>query len=70
MLDVLIARHYADKKTTPITLRQIAETFGRSHTYWGKVATDLGKKLDGVEMRALDQLTPYFEKECHGVSLV
>lgn len=70
LLDVLIARHYADKETTPITLRQIAETFGRSHTYWGKIATDLGKKLDAIEMRALDQLTPYFEKECHGVSLV
>lgn len=69
VLDVLIARHYADKKTTPITLRQIAEAFGRSHTFYGKIASDLGQRLDKIEMRALDQLTPYFEMACHGVSL-
>lgn len=69
VLDVLVARHYADKKTTPITLRQIAETFGRSHTFYGKIATDVGQRLDRIEMRALDQLTPYFELTCHGVSL-
>lgn len=68
-LDFIVARHFASRKTTPITLRQLAEAFGRSHTFYGKVAADLGKRLDLIEMRALDTLTPYFKADCRGYSI-
>jgi hypothetical protein len=68
-LDMVVARHYASRKTTPITLRAIGEAFGKSHTYYRKIANALGKPLDAFEMRALDSLTPYFVAECRGVSI-
>jgi hypothetical protein len=68
-VDVLVARHFASRRTTPITLRGVAEAFGKSHTYYGKIANELGKTLDSYEMRALDALMPYFTAECRGYSL-
>lgn len=68
-VDVLVARHFVSRKTTPITLRQVAEAFGKSHTFYGKVANELGKALDGYEVRALDTLEPWFKRECQGYSL-
>lgn len=69
-LDLLVARHFASRKTTPITLRAIAEAFGKSHTHYGRIANKLDKSLTLIENRALDSLVPYFESEQHGYSLV
>ena len=68
-VDVLVARHFASRKTTPITLRAVAEAFGKSHTFYGKVANELAKTLDAWETRALDELDPWFKRECRGYSL-
>lgn len=69
ILDLLVARHFASRKTTPITLRAIAETFGRSHTYYRRIANVIEDELTLIEMRALDALTPLFSAEQHGESI-
>lgn len=69
ILDLLVARHFASRKTTPITLRAIAETFGRSHTYYRRIANVIEDELTLIEMRALDSLTPIFSAENHGHSI-
>ena len=69
VLDLLIARVYASRKTTPITLRQVAEAFGKSHTYYRKIANKLEEQLIVIENRALDSLTDVFKAETHGQSV-
>lgn len=68
-LDLIVARCYASRRTTPITLRAIAEAFGKSHTHWGRVAHRIEEQLVAIESRALDTLTPHFTAEQHGHSL-
>lgn len=68
-IDVLVARHFASRRTTPITLRAVAAAFGKSHTFYGNVANALGKSLDAWEMRALDELQPWFVRQCRGYSI-
>lgn len=70
ILDLLVARHFASRKTTPITLRCIAETFGKSHTYYRRIANVIEDELTLIEMRALDSLTPVFTAENNGHSIV
>lgn len=69
VLFVLITRHYAHKKTMPITLRQIADTFGRNHTFYGRIAHKLTAKLTAIENRALDTLDDVFKAQHHGHSI-
>ncbi|TCG08363.1 hypothetical protein BZM27_12570 [Paraburkholderia steynii] len=69
VLDLLIARHFADRRRTPITLRGIAETFGRNHTYYRRMANRLEEQLILIENRALDDLTPLFTRVQHGHSI-
>jgi hypothetical protein len=68
-LDFIVARYFASKKTTPITLRQLADAFGRNHTFYGRIARKLEEKLMLIENRALDQITPVFVTECRGHSI-
>lgn len=69
-LDLIIARHFAShKKTTPITLRQLADAFGRNHTFYGRISRKLEEKLILIENRALDAITPVFVTECRGHSI-
>ncbi|MDY7815400.1 hypothetical protein U0F71_06685 [Burkholderia pseudomallei] len=59
--DWLIARIFANvKKTTPITLRAIAEQFGRSHVHYHNYYHAIDDRLYHLEMRALDVLTDVF----------
>lgn len=69
VLDLLIARHFADRRRTPITLRGLAETFGRNHTFYRRIANRLEEQLVLIENRALDDLTPLFTSERHGHSI-
>jgi hypothetical protein len=68
-LDFIVARHFASKKTTPITLRQLADAFGRNHTFYRRIANKLEAKLLLIEMRSLDTLTPLFSSKQHGHSI-
>lgn len=69
VLDLLIARHFADKRRTPITLRAVAESFGKSHTHYRRIANRLESQLILIENRALDGLGEVFKAEQHGHSL-
>ncbi|WP_205807167.1 hypothetical protein [Burkholderia sp. Ac-20365] len=52
-----------------ITLSGIAETFGRNHTYYRRIANRLEEQLVAIETRAIDDLTPLFRREYNGHSL-
>lgn len=69
VLLLLVARIFASPRLTPITLRGIAETFGRSHTHYRRIANRLEDRLMLVENRALDALGELFSTEHHGVSI-
>lgn len=72
-LDMLVARVFANnKKTTPITLRGIAESFGRSHVAYHNYYHMIDDRLYRYEMRALDRLTDVFAQRgsCDGEPLV
>jgi hypothetical protein len=69
VLDLLVARHFADKRRTPITLRGIAESFGKSHTHYRRIANRLESQLILIENRALDGLGEVMTAEQHGHSL-
>lgn len=69
-LDFIIARHFAGhRKTSPITLRQLADAFGRNHTYYRRIANKLEERLIPMENRALDALGELFASEQHGHSV-
>lgn len=71
--DVLIARVFANvKETTPITLRAIAEQFGRSHVHYHNYYHAIDDRLYHLEMRALDVLTDVFADRgtCDGEPVV
>lgn len=71
--DVLVARIFANvKETTPITLRAIAEQFGRSHVHYHNYYHAIDDKLYHLEMRALDTLTDVFAERgsCNGEPVV
>lgn len=69
VLDLLVARIFASRRLTPITLRAIADTFGKSHTHYRRIANKLESQLMLVENRALDALGDVFSSEHHGVSI-
>lgn len=69
-LDFIVARHFAShRKTTPITLRQLADAFGRNHTFYRRIANRLEERLILIENRALDGLAEVMTAEQHGHSL-
>jgi hypothetical protein len=71
--DILVARIFANvKATTPITLRAIAEQFGRSHVHYYNYFHVLDDTLFHFEMRALDTLTDIFAERgtCNGEPIV
>ncbi|CAJ3244843.1 hypothetical protein [Burkholderia pseudomallei] len=71
--DVLVARVFANvKETTPITLRAIAEQFGRSHVHYYNYFHAIDDRLYHFEMRALDTLTEVFSERgtCNGEPIV
>lgn len=71
--DVLVARIFANvKETTPITLRGIAEQFGRSHVHYHNYFHAIDDRLYHLEMRALDTLTDVFADRgsCGGAPIV
>lgn len=63
MCDLLVARHFADLRQTPIPIRAIAESFGKSRGTTHRRADAIGERLGKLEMRALDLLTPAFTDE-------
>jgi hypothetical protein len=69
VLDLLVARVFADQRCTPITLRQLAASFGRSHLYYHHYYHAIDERLVAVENRALDTLTPVFTEVSHGESI-
>ena len=68
-LEMIVARVYASRKTTPITLRQLADSFGKSHTYYRKIANRIEEDLIVIENRALDALADVFKAEHNGHSI-
>jgi hypothetical protein len=71
--DLLVARIFANvKATTPITLRAIAEQFGRSHVHYHNYFHAIDDRLFHIEMRALDTLTDVFADRgtCDGEPVV
>jgi len=68
-LDFIVGRHFADKHRTPITLRWLADAFGRNHTFYRRIANRLEEKLILIENRALDGLDDVMTAEQHGHSL-
>lgn len=71
--DLLVARAFANvKSTTPITLRAIAEQFGRSHVHYHTYFHAIDDRLYHMEMRALDTLTDIFAERgtCDGEPIV
>ncbi|MBK3333531.1 hypothetical protein [Burkholderia pseudomallei] len=71
--DMLVARIFANvKETTPITLRAIAEQFGRSHVHYHNYFHAIDDRLYHFEMRALDTLTDVFADRgtCNGEPIV
>lgn len=70
VLDMIVARVFASRHTTPITLRQLADAFGKSHTYYRKIANKVEENLIVIENRALDSLADTFKAECNGHSIV
>ncbi|WP_448167705.1 hypothetical protein [Burkholderia ambifaria] len=69
VMKLLVAHAFVSKRETPITLRRLADDFGRSHSHWHRVSNKLSDELALVESRALDAVTPYFTRRCHGVSV-
>jgi AraC-like DNA-binding protein len=69
IIDLLIARHFCSDKATRITLRAIAERFGKSHTHYRRLSNRLEEQLIAIEARALDGLGEYFTREHHGHSI-
>ncbi|WP_423382623.1 hypothetical protein [Burkholderia sp. LMG 32019] len=69
VMTLLVAHAFVSKRETPITLRRLADEYGYSHTHWHRQSNKLAGELAAVEARALDALTPYFTRQCHGVSL-
>ncbi|WP_423396056.1 hypothetical protein [Burkholderia sp. LMG 21824] len=66
---LLVAHSFVSKRETPITLRRIADEYGHSHTHWHRQSNKLADELASVEARALDAVTPYFTRQCHGYSV-
>ncbi|WP_439891581.1 hypothetical protein ACS7SF_02775 [Ralstonia sp. 25C] len=62
MMDLLVGRHYADLRQTPIPIRDVAELFGKSRSTVHRRADEVGYRLGKLETRALDLLTPVFVK--------
>lgn len=60
MMDLLVARHYADLRQTPIPIRAVAELFGKTRSTVHRRSDAVGNRLGKLEMRALDLLTPAF----------
>lgn len=69
---LLVARVFAYKKQTPITLRQLSEEHGNSHVFYHYNYHAIEKQLCLIEMRALDLLTPLFAERgvCNGDPVV
>jgi hypothetical protein len=51
---------FADRRRTPITPRDVAETFGRNHTLYRCIANRLEEQLIGIENRAMSELASLF----------
>jgi hypothetical protein len=68
-LDWIVARHFASNKKTSITLRDLADMFGRNHTFYRRIANKLDEPLTRIENRALDGLDEVMTSEQHGHSL-
>jgi hypothetical protein len=46
VLDLLVARSFADRHTTAITLRALAERFGKSHAHYHCRAHDIEERAN------------------------
>jgi hypothetical protein len=70
--DLLVSRACADRRRTPITLRGIAETCGRSHVHYHHYFHAIDDQIYLFEVRALDLLTAVFAERgsCNGEPLV
>jgi hypothetical protein len=66
---LLVAHAFVSRNETPLSLRRIADEYGHSHTHWHRVSVKLAEQLAAIEARALDSLTPYFTRHCHGVAI-
>jgi hypothetical protein len=71
--DLLVSRVFANEKsTTPITLRGIAATCGRSHVHYHHYFHAIDDRIYQLEVRAIDALTGLFAERgmCEGEPVV
>jgi hypothetical protein len=61
-LDCLLARLYVNHSKIDISFRDIAQSFGASHMTYKRTFDKLKVRINELENRAVDMLTPYFER--------
>jgi hypothetical protein len=61
-LDCMLARLYANHAKVDISFRDLAKSFGANHMTYKRAFDKVSVRMREVENRAIDQLTPYFER--------
>lgn len=61
-LDCILARLYANHAKIDISFRDLAKSFGASHMTYKRAFDKINLRMREIEKRAIDQLTPYFER--------
>lgn len=61
-LDCMLARLYANHAKVDISFRDLAKAFGANHMTYKRAFDKIRLRMQEVEGRAIDQLTPYFER--------
>jgi hypothetical protein len=61
-LDCMLARLYANHAKVDISFRDLAKAFGANHMTYKRAFDKVSIRMREVENRAIDQLTPYFER--------
>ena len=65
-VDIMIAKAVGalnKKQAGGITFREMAEQFGLSHSTYHHASKRVGERLIALESRAVDTLTPEFERD-------
>lgn len=61
-LDCMLARLYANHAKVDISFRDLAKAFGANHMTYKRAFDKISVRMREVENRAIDQLTPYFDR--------
>lgn len=65
-VDILVAKAVgavSKNQSGGITFRELAEQFGASKDTWSRALVDVAKRINAIENRAIDSLTPEFERD-------